>query len=110
MKRSDPAKAELSAPKQHQFAGTDNPRHLRALHFLLGGPIPREAPDDIAGPSNSPELVTELRRRGLQLPCESIESTDRDGCPCLVGVYSLTTADRRKIYARLARRESSANA
>jgi len=66
---------------------------LRALAALLRRPIPREQLDSIAGCSNGPELIAELRRRGLgddHLPCERIKFIDRDGNVCRPGVYSLT--------------------
>jgi hypothetical protein len=84
------------------FAGTNNPRHLRALAELLRRPMPRETLDQRAGCANAPELVAELRRRGLELPCERIRFTDRDGHVCRPGVYSLTTSDRRKLNRWLA--------
>lgn len=87
-----------------KFTGTDNPRHLRAIQVLLARPVPREQLDTVAGASNSPELVAELRRRGLDAPCERISFIDRDGKLCRPGVYSLTIRDRRKIYAWMAKR------
>ena len=87
------------------FTGTDNPRQLRALTVLLRRPVPREQLDSVAGASNSPELVAELRRRGLKVPCERIRFIDRDGFACRPGVYSLTAADRRMIYAWMAKRQ-----
>lgn len=105
MKTPDPTKAESSAPSKRKFTGTDNPRHLRALTVLLNRPIPREQLDSVAGASNSPELVAELRRRGLDVPCERIQFIDRDGYRCRPGVYSLSIADRRMVYAWLARRQ-----
>ena len=108
MKTPDPTKAESSAPKQRKFTGTDNPRHLRFLAVLLRRPVSREELDRIAGCSNGPELVAELRRRGLgkeHLPCERISFIDRDGYPCRPGVYSLTIAGRRMIYAWMAKRQ-----
>ena len=105
MKTPDPTKAESSAPKQRKFTGTDNLRHLRALNVLLNRPVPREQLDSIAGASNSPELVAELRRRGLEVPCERIRFIDRDGYTCRPGVYSLTLADRRMVYAWMAKRQ-----
>ncbi len=92
-----------------RFAGTDNPRHLRAIAALLRRPMPRESLDRESGASNGPELVAELRRRGLDVPCERIRFIDRDGCTCRPGVYSLTIADRRMIYAWMARRGGAAN-
>ncbi len=109
-KRPTPQQAESSAPNKRKFTGTDNPRHLRALAVLLNRPMPREQLDSVAGASNSPELVAELRRRGLDVPCERIRFIDRDGFPCRPGVYSLTIADRRKVYAWMAKRGSAAHA
>lgn len=90
--------------KPTRFAGTDNPRHLRAIAALLRRPTPRESIDREAGSSNGPELVAELRRRGLDVPCKRISFTDRDGRLCRPGVYSFTIADRRKVHAWLAQR------
>ncbi len=91
-----------------RFQGTENPRHLRALALLLQRPAKREELDRAAGCSNGPELVAELRRRGLDAPCERVPALDRDGRPCRPGVYSLTASDRRKVsrwlYLRGARR------
>ena len=109
-KRPTPQKAESSAPSKRKFTGTDNPRQLRALAVLLRRPLSREALDHIAGCSNGPELVAELRRRGLEVPCERIRFIDRDGFACRPGVYSLTIADRRKVHAWLAKRGSAAHA
>lgn len=104
MKTPEPPKGNPSAPNSAKFTGTDNPRHLRTLAVLLRHPVPREQLDSVAGASNSPELVAELRRRGLEVPCERIRFVDRDGCTCRPGVYSLTIADRRKVHAWMAHR------
>jgi hypothetical protein len=104
LKTSEPPKENPSAPNSAKFIGTDNPRHLRTLAVLLRHPVPREQLDSVAGASNSPELVAELRRRGLEVPCKRIRFVDRDGCICRPGVYSLTIADRRKVHAWMARR------
>ncbi len=105
MKNARPRKTESSIQRKRKFSGTDNPRHLRAIAILLHRPIPREQLDSVAGASNSPELVAELRRRGLDVPCERICFVDGDGCTCRPGVYSLTAADRHRIYAWLAKRK-----
>ena len=110
MNTPDSTKAQSSAPSKRKFTGTDNPRQLRALTVLLRRPVPREQLDSLAGASNSPELVAELRRRGLEVPCERIRFIDRDGFACRPGVYSLTLADRRKVHAWLAKRGSAAHA
>lgn len=99
-----------SAGKRHskttirRFQGTENPRHLRAIQTLLARPASRETLDRVAGCSNSPELIAELRRRGLEAPCERIRFIDRDGKICRPGVYSLTACDRSRIYRWLAQR------
>ena len=113
MKTPDTTKAVSSAPSKRNFTGTDNPRQLRALAVLLRRPVSREELDHIAGCSNAPELVADLRRRGLgheHLPCERIRFIDRDGFTCRPGVYSLTEQGRRMVYAWLAKRGSAAHA
>lgn len=105
MKTPDPTeKAESSAPNSAKFTGTNNPRHLRALHALLVSPQPRESIDSRAGCSNGPELVAELRRRGLDVPCEKTPCIDRDGFEVKRGIYYLTDKDRRRVRVWLARR------
>ena len=81
------------------FLGTDNPRHLRVIQALTVRPTPREEIDRVAGCSNGPDLVAELRRRGLDLPCTRTKTLDRDLFPTWPGVYHLTQADRRKLTA-----------
>lgn len=106
MKTPGPTKIEPSAPDRREFTGTDNPRHLRVIHALLQRPRRREDVDTIGGCSNAPELIAELRRRGLgkeHLPCERVDFIDRDGKPCRPGVYSFTAKGRRMVYAWLAR-------
>lgn len=98
MKNAPDRKAIESALEQREFY-TDNPRHQRALALLLQRPVKREELDRAAGCSNAPELVAELRRRGLELPCERVPALDRDGRPCRPGVYHLTDSDRRKVAA-----------
>ena len=89
----------------HDFIGTDNPRHLRVIHAALRRSMPREQVDREAGCSNGPELIAELRRRGLEVPCVRIEAIDRDGRPCKPGVYNLTEKDRRKLHRWMASRQ-----
>ena len=79
MKTPQLPEGNQSAPSKRNFTGTDNPRHLRAIQAILTRPRRREDVDAIAGCSNAPELVAELRRRGLEVPCERIKFIDRDG-------------------------------
>ena len=93
--------------RKDKFAGTNNPRHLRIIHALLRRSMPREQVDKEAGCSNGPDLVAELRRRGLNTPCAAIPVIDRDGKEVRRGVYFLTNLDRRKIRAWISKRGGS---
>lgn len=79
------------------FLGTENPRHLRVLQAVSVRPIPREQLDAVAGCSNGPDLVAELRRRGLDMPCTRTKKKDRDFFDCWPGVYHLTQRDRYRL-------------
>ena len=98
-----PTVTDTSAPEKgnsnpsSRFLGTTNKRHLRVLAVLLVRRLFREELDKIAGCSNGPELVAELRRCGLEVPCHRVTRLDKDGKPCRPGVYSLTDDDRLKI-------------
>lgn len=89
-----------------KFSGTDNPRHLRVIHSLLIRARKREEIDRIAGASNGPELIAELRRRGLEAPCQRVPGIDRDGFQIKFGVYSFDASDRRKISTWLRLRDA----
>jgi len=89
-----------------RFTGTDNPRHLRTIQALMTRPVTREHLDQIAGCSNGPELIAELRRRGLDVPCARTKKKDRDLFDCWPGVYHFTQADRRRVLAWLAKRKA----
>ena len=106
-KKPQTVAADKGLSKEHttKFIGTDNPRHLRAIAALLRRPMPREALDKEAGCSNGPELVAELRRRGLEVPCHRINFVDRDGFICRPGVYMATDSDRRKLHRWMAERQ-----
>ena len=71
-----------------------SPREERALLRLMEGACLREELDDEAGCSNGPDLVLNLRERGLELPCKRLSFKDRDGKWCHPGLYWLTAADR----------------
>ena len=113
MKSARPSKAETSAREQGDsnpsaaFLGTENPRHLRVIQALLTRPLPREQVDSVAGCSNGPDLIAELRRRGLEAPCERTKKKDRDLFDCWPGVYHLTQRDRRRISMWKRMREGS---
>ena len=103
--KTEETSACVTAASISKFTGTDNPRHLRAIAALIRRPMPRESLDKEAGCSNAPELVAELRRRGLEAPCERIKFVDRDGSHCRPGVYHLTDTDRHKLRRWMASRQ-----
>jgi len=90
--------APEKADSNMKFIGTDNPRHIRAIAALMARPQRREQLDAVAGCSNSPELVAELRRRGLSVPCQRVHDIDRDGLPIRRGVYYFIDTDKKKIH------------
>lgn len=107
MKTPDTTNAVSSAPDKRKFTGTTNPRELRAIAVLLRRPISRQELDSVAGCSNSPALVSSLRRRGLAIPCQRFDFTDRDGDKCRPGEYSLTDGDRRMVLDWMAVTDAS---
>ena len=97
---------DFTAKPTCKFIGTDNPRHLRVIHALLIRPRKREEIDGIAGASNGPELIAELRRRGLTSPCKRTPGIDRDGYRIKFGVYAFDDDDRRKLTAWMRKRDA----
>lgn len=99
-----------AAAKPVRFNPTDlSPRHLRIVHALQTRSRTREQIDRIAGASNGPDEVMRLREKlGIEIPCVRIPAFDRDGHGVQIGVYSLTTSDRRKISAGLSKRQAGA--
>lgn len=65
-------------------------RVLEALVVRMGW-IWREEIDHIAGASNGPEIIRQLRRRhGIEIDMVKVEKIDRDGSPCKPGKYKIT--------------------
>jgi hypothetical protein len=93
-----------SAQPRHNFTGTDNLRHLRVIRALEVSPQPRETIDNRAGCSNAPELIAELRRRGLDIPCKRTPCIDRDGLEVKRGIYYLSARDKSQLNAWKKRR------
>lgn len=100
-----------AAGKPAHFTPTADlsPRHRRIVHALQTRSRTREQIDRIAGASNGPDEILRLRAKlGIEIPCVRIPAFDRDGHDVQIGVYSLTTSDRRKISARLSNRQAGA--
>ena len=96
------------------FLGTSNPRYLRLLAALLTRARSREEADRIAGASNGPAAIAEIRALGLPapdcLPCDRVPCFDRDGKEVRCGVYSLTPAGRRRVQDWMRRRDAARGA
>ena len=114
MKNARPIKDKASAPgtgaaivAPKHFLGTDNPRHLRVIQAAITRPLPREQVDQVAGCSNGPQLVSDLRALGLEFPCTRTRKKDRDLFDCFPGVYHLTQLDRRRLAVWLRKRARS---
>jgi len=117
MKNAHPINDKAGAPEQGapivtptRFLGTDNPRHLRVIQALLTRARSREDIDRIAGASNGPAAIAELRALGLPkpecLPCERTPCFDRDGQEVQRGIYWLTPTGRRRVQAWMRRRDA----
>lgn len=69
-----------------------SPRRIRVLEALYTrrGWIFREEIDRIAGSSNGPDVVSQLRHRhGVEIDMQMVSRIDRDGRACEVGQYKL---------------------
>jgi hypothetical protein len=77
------------------------PRQRRALAALAENDgLTVKQLRDIAGMSNIPELMSQLRRGGWRWSCELIEAIDRDGKPCRPGIYRLDP-EHKKLAAEM---------
>lgn len=106
MKTPDPTKAESSAPNSANFipAVTLTKRQGRLLQALLIADtwIWREEVDRIAGASNGPQIIAELRQKvtghdGIEM--RQVDAADRDGKPCRPGQYRLSEVGRERTSA-----------
>jgi hypothetical protein len=97
---------ESSAPNSANSTARKQltPRQQRAIDALAQSQdwLPREAIDRIAGSSNGPQVIMELRRKvtgddGIEM--ERVEMTDRDGRSCRPGRYRLTPQGRSRLLA-----------
>lgn len=98
----------------NHFIGTDNPRYLRIIAALLARPQLREEIDTVAGASNGPDAILNIRDlftdglgKDKHLTCTRIKFIDRDGKVCRPGVYSFGEQGRKMIYSWMAKRKRS---
>ena len=88
--------------------GFTTARQYRVIKALMQGPESREAVDRIAGASNGPAVVQQLRMLGYDIPCERVSHIDRDGLAGWHGVYSLSPQDRLRVREWLYQRRAQA--
>lgn len=78
-----------ASPKKRRFTARQN-RVLEAL-LTRQGWIWREEIDRIAGASNGPEIIRQLRHHhGIEIDMRKVPRIDRDGRPCEPGQYKIT--------------------
>lgn len=95
MKTPDTSKPVPSAPKQRKFTA----RQHRTLSALKSGRwIWREDIDRIAGASNGPEIIAQLRHTHLiEIDMQRVKVKDRDGLEASPGRYRLTSRGRETL-------------
>ncbi|MFI8750079.1 hypothetical protein ACIGG6_08740 [Vreelandella lionensis] len=77
-----------------------SPRLIRLAIALAKGPITREQADRIAPASNGPHFIGELRRKlEIDLNCDRVPFTTKDGEPSWHGRYTPTREERAKLMA-----------
>jgi len=91
--------SSLDSNRIKPFVGTNNPRRIRALIALVYRDcVSREDLDNLAGCTNSPDLVAQLKKRcGLDIQMREVHTKDRDGRSTWFGVYSLVIEDKYRV-------------
>lgn len=87
-----------------------NPRQLRVLKALAKEATSRRDLDAIAGALNSPELVSQLRKRGLDIKCNKTPMLDRDGRTVYAGIYYFEEESRQAVKLALSQQGVGSNA
>lgn len=96
IKAADTSKA-ASALDSAQLTGIKTPRQFRVVMALLNGPKSRERIDRIAGASNGPEIVRQLRANGICINCELVPHINCDSKLGKHGVYYLPATQKRTL-------------
>lgn len=99
--------SNMSAPKNKR--ANLSPRKRRLLEALLYGPTYREHADRVAGASNSPEIIRQLKNQhGLNIKTERPVHVDRDGFLTRPGLYVLQADSIEAAQALLSTEEAPA--
>ena len=94
------AVAAKLGPQSRDFT---HPREARLIRALLQRPHMREELDRIAGVSNGPDLVMNVKNTiGLKIDCQRMSFIDRDGRRCMPGMYALEPQSREPALRWLA--------
>lgn len=81
----------------YDFKGTKSPRRIRALIALVYRDyVSRENLDRLAGCSNSPDLVFQMKNAGLPIQTREVKAKDRDGRNTHYADYYLLPAIKAK--------------
>ncbi|MCG7578452.1 MULTISPECIES: stage VI sporulation protein F [unclassified Halomonas] len=73
-------------------------RLIRLAAALAKGPVTREQADRIAPASNGPHFIGVLRRKlEIDLDCDRVPFTTKDGEPSWYGRYTPTPEERAKL-------------
>jgi len=91
--------SSLDSNRIKPFVGTNNPRRIRALIALVYRDcVSREDLDRLAGCTNSPDLVAQLKKRcSLDIQTREVKVKDRDGKSTWYGEYSLAIEDKYRV-------------
>ena len=82
----------------YNFKGTKSPRRIRALIALVYRDyVSRENLDRLAGCSNSPDLVFQMKNAGLPIQTREVKAKDRDGRNTHYADYYLPPAIKAKV-------------
>lgn len=92
-----PAQGGIQNVARNHSIGFTTARQYRVMRALMQGPQSREAIDRIAGASNGPAVIQQLRILGYEIPCTRVSHKDRDGLAGWHGVYSLSPQDRLRL-------------
>ena len=102
-KKADPAteSAIINAQTDNTKIRIACPYEYRLLSQLLGGQTTRRLLDGIIGTTNTPEYVSRLRERGLNIAMEWIPAINRDGKKIRHGAYYLLPDDLDRVRLSL---------
>ena len=102
-KKADPATESTltNVPADNTAIRIACPYEHRLLSQLLRGQTTRRLLDGIIGTTNTPEYVSRLRERGLNIAMEWIPAINRDGKKIRHGAYYLLPDDYDRVRESL---------